>query len=376
MKMKSNIEVDSNHSKKFWVKASRVGVFPYQEDENTVWRYRPAAAVFNKAAIDEAIGMAVTIDHPDHFVDGKNWKDLQVGTVVESKIEDDCLWFRVAIHDSQTQDFIQNKLLTEVSLGFEAIYEKETGIYENQPYDEKLEVIRYNHLAIGPENWARLPDARIYLDSLNKKKEDSMPTKNKEEKQELKLEDTSVFEEQIKELSEANKNLVNQIDKEEVKEEDEKEYTLDTLKEKLDSLEKKLLDFMKEKEKDSEEEKKEDAEEEKKEEKDSKEQVDSHEELKQKFHTALLVARMTDSQPDIDTDEKEMIFNFFGDSLTEKEKAQSIHFLRGMLAQASKQKAVSTKKSDNVIVVKDRSDENNGVQYLTLESLPLAGGRK
>lgn len=319
--MKSTLQIDSQ---KFWCLASEVGVFPYpQEDGSIHYKYRPASVVFDDATIKEAYGMVITVDHPMEPVDGQNWKDLIIGTVVGHKIQGSSLYFQLSILDEQVRELIANKVFSEVSLGYAAVYDEELGTYEDKGYTHRLVQLTYNHLAIGPANWARLPNAQIILDSLQK--ENNMENELKE--------DAATEEPKTEEL------------------------TLKDLKEMYDEL-KVLVDSLLPKEEDKEDEPKEEEDEDKKE-----EEEDS---LNKKLDT-ILSLRELDSKSKFhpSMDERDMLLSFFGSKKMEVDSKSSLDYLRGLLAGSK-----FAPKTEKVVIVSDRKETVDAVP-VGIENLPV-----
>ena len=92
---------------------------------------RSPEEVFRDDTIASFEGKAVTVEHPNEFVNPDNWQQLAVGTVQNVRrgtgIEDDLLIADLVITDARAIEYV-NKAMPEVSAGYEATYEqKEPG---------------------------------------------------------------------------------------------------------------------------------------------------------------------------------------------------------------------------------------------------------
>lgn len=123
-------------------KASELGL---SGDPNRIVRvYRPEDAVFDEKSLKKYLGLDITIEHPDNFVNSDNFKTLNCGTVLSEGIRDgDHVKCDLIIKDKDAIDKVLNGK-DELSVGYEAVYLPDpTG-----EYDFIQREIEPNHIAI------------------------------------------------------------------------------------------------------------------------------------------------------------------------------------------------------------------------------------
>lgn len=88
---------------------------------------RPSEQVFRPETIASFEGKAVTVEHPEDFVNPGNWQKLAVGTTQNVRrgdgVQNDLLIADLVITDQGAIAYV-NKSLPEVSAGYEAVYEQ------------------------------------------------------------------------------------------------------------------------------------------------------------------------------------------------------------------------------------------------------------
>ena len=141
---------------------TKVGVFDYQLDGETVRELRSDAEVFRPETLDSLCGLPVTIEHPSRFVDTQNWSILSVGSVIGFSVEEPFVSGELLIHDERAIGQIENGGLKEISMG----YTTDVVTHDSEVADFAQTNIVYNHAALGPEGWGRLGrDVSLRLDS-------------------------------------------------------------------------------------------------------------------------------------------------------------------------------------------------------------------
>lgn len=145
---------------------TRSGIFIYTNPDGSQRKeLRPSEEVFKADSLETLAGVPVTVEHPG-MVDSGNWKDLSVGHVGEDvKQDSDWVLAKLWVQDALAVDGVEKKNLVEVSCGYTCEYDPTPGTFEGENYDGVQRNIRYNHVGLGPVNWARAGrDARVMLD--------------------------------------------------------------------------------------------------------------------------------------------------------------------------------------------------------------------
>lgn len=156
--------------------ATRAGVQDYPEWEQT--HFRPLKEVFATDSMNSLKHIPVTIMHPQaRKVTSRNAKQVTVGFTTDKVMQvkagnQDFLQVEMMVTDAAAIEMIQEKKLTEVSAGYHAKLNKESGVYDGQNYNVVQTDIRYNHMAMLPPMTARAGSkAQIILDSKQKDSE-------------------------------------------------------------------------------------------------------------------------------------------------------------------------------------------------------------
>jgi len=106
---------------------------------------RTPEEVFSPTAMASFEGKPVTMDHPDEFVNPKNWKKVEVGTVHNVRrgegIEDDYLIADLLIKDADAIEHV-NRRKPEISCGYSSEYD------QTVPGRAKQTDIVGNHVAL------------------------------------------------------------------------------------------------------------------------------------------------------------------------------------------------------------------------------------
>lgn len=110
--------------------------------------YRAPEEVFSTDAIASFENKPATDNHPQEFVDAKNWKDLSKGFARNIRREDDYLVADLVITDQDTIDKIVGGKV-ELSNGYTADYDWTAGkTPDGEAFDGQQKNIRGNHVAI------------------------------------------------------------------------------------------------------------------------------------------------------------------------------------------------------------------------------------
>ena len=130
-------------------KAARTGLYKYIGDEiglktkKVVTVKRSENEVFKKASLDSYSNVDVTNDHPDEFVNAKNYKNHSVGHVISAKRDGDFVLVDMLIKDAQAIKDIENGKVN-LSAGYSADYSK----IDDQDADYEQKNIMINHVAL------------------------------------------------------------------------------------------------------------------------------------------------------------------------------------------------------------------------------------
>lgn len=137
------------------VRLGRVGIQQYLgkelppqlgfQDEEVVNVYRPPEEVFAEDSLATLEGMPAEVEH--------DWKSPDnngnVGSVSGKPVQDgDTILGQLLIIDNKAIVPIQKKELSDISLGYQADVEKQSGVFDGVPYQAIQKNIRYNHVAI------------------------------------------------------------------------------------------------------------------------------------------------------------------------------------------------------------------------------------
>lgn len=148
-------------------RVARVGVQSYQDGNGGVHReYRPVSEVFSQDSINSFKNTPITLGHPsEKLVTSENAKRLSIGLVGEN-IRPDGEWLvmPLTITDEDAIKQIEKGDAVELSGGYIADVDNETGEYEGIQYDAVQRSIRGNHVAVVERARAG-SQARINLDS-------------------------------------------------------------------------------------------------------------------------------------------------------------------------------------------------------------------
>ena len=111
--------------------------------------YRPPEEVFNDNSLSSYDGTDITIEHPSSMVDSENFKNVSVGVVRGTGVQDeDFVQCELIIKDKKAVDVV-NSGKVELSAGYSAIYEQTDGIAPcGTSYEFVQRDIKINHVAL------------------------------------------------------------------------------------------------------------------------------------------------------------------------------------------------------------------------------------
>jgi hypothetical protein len=145
---------------------TRIGVFHYREGSDWVGELRLPEEVFAAESLASLRGVPLTLLHPDVPVTRTAWPLVARGHVCDD-VHVDGIHVRghvVAAHPELCLG-IEGGELCELSCGYIADVEVAAGEWQGTPYQRIQRRIRYDHVAVGPRDWARGgPSVRLTLD--------------------------------------------------------------------------------------------------------------------------------------------------------------------------------------------------------------------
>ncbi len=148
---------------------TRVGVFPYRRADGSIRReLRCPEEVFREDSLATLKGAPVTDLHPPEMVTPANFSKYSIGHVKDDVRHDDRLVHApLAVQEKQAVEKLDSRKRKEVSLGYECDLEHTAGVWNGERYDAIQRNIKYNHCAIGPDNWGRAgSEVSMRFDSL------------------------------------------------------------------------------------------------------------------------------------------------------------------------------------------------------------------
>ena len=139
---------------------TRVGVLSYEDGNGKRWReLRPASEVFSTDSLATLRDAPVTELHPPELVTRDNWDRYAIGhNGADARVEDDRLVTTdgLVVQSGPSAEKIRRGDLAETSAGYTCDLDETPGTDPVEgPYDKVQRAIRYNHIALGPEGWAR-----------------------------------------------------------------------------------------------------------------------------------------------------------------------------------------------------------------------------
>jgi len=145
---------------------TRTGVFSYKTDDGrTVRELRHPDEVFNADSLATLEDCVLTDLHPGK-VTSKEFKRLAIGHTRGAAKEDIFVKATVVVQDAASVEAVEKGSRKEISCGYSCDIDPTPGEYNGEKYDCIQTNIRYNHVALGPENWGRAGNrVALHLDS-------------------------------------------------------------------------------------------------------------------------------------------------------------------------------------------------------------------
>ena len=145
--------------------ATRTGVFTYRDAEGNVRReLRHPDDVFNEESLKTLQNAPVTLEHPPEMVNPQNINSYLKGYCTDKVgVSSDLVEAELIVSHQDAIDAI-NGGIRELSSGYVADLEEESGTYNGAEYDYRQRNIKYNHVALVTKGRAG-PQVRLRLDS-------------------------------------------------------------------------------------------------------------------------------------------------------------------------------------------------------------------
>jgi len=142
--------------------------------------FRSAKEVFNKETLESFKSRPITLEHPDKFVDSKNFKNESVGMSKDDvRREGNFMLATLMILDENAVKNIKSGV-EELSLGYTADVQYKPGVTDDgEVYDAVMTNIRGNHIAIVPRG-RNGRNVKLSDEDINKKEVNNMPEENKQ----------------------------------------------------------------------------------------------------------------------------------------------------------------------------------------------------
>lgn len=139
---------------------TRVGVLPYEDAAGNRWReLRPADEVFAADSLATLRDAPVTVLHPPGLVTGDTWDAVAVGHnagPVSTEADRLVVTDGLVVQSGEAAARVRSGELCETSAGYTCDLDETPGVDPvDGPYDKIQRTIRYNHVALGPQGWAR-----------------------------------------------------------------------------------------------------------------------------------------------------------------------------------------------------------------------------
>lgn len=139
---------------------TRVGVLPYEDAAGNRWReLRPADEVFDADSLATLRDAPVTVLHPPGLVTGDTWDEVAVGHnagPVSTEADRLVVTDGLVVQSAPAAARVRSGELCETSAGYTCDLDETPGVDPvDGPYDKIQRRIRYNHVALGPQGWAR-----------------------------------------------------------------------------------------------------------------------------------------------------------------------------------------------------------------------------
>lgn len=181
----SKIERDSRGFARVWGKVVPINALltygradGYDADEHV--EFVPEETVTDPEALATLMFAPITMPHPPEMLDSSNTARHQIGTIIDTKIEDGALFALHLFTDDTALRRIDGGVV-ELSPGYTAEIDETPGTFDGQPYAAIQRNRRYNHQAVVDQARAG-EDNRLLIDSKQAASGLRIQVRNDEEK--------------------------------------------------------------------------------------------------------------------------------------------------------------------------------------------------
>lgn len=130
----------------------------YSDGQGNTWNeYRPPEEVLNPDSLASMRDAPVTILHPPGLVTRDVWDDVAIGHVGSDAVPEGerLVTTALVIQSGPAVARVKSGELCETSAGYTCDLDESPGIFDGVACTRVQRTIRYNHVAIGPEGFAR-----------------------------------------------------------------------------------------------------------------------------------------------------------------------------------------------------------------------------
>jgi len=172
------------------IAATRTGVMPYYDTMTgeIINELKPPEEIFSDMTMNSLKGVPVTDRHPPVMVDSNNWMDFTKGTTHQDvRQEDSLLVISETVFDDNLIAYVKSGKKAQVSIGFRADLEEESGEFDGEEYDRIQRNIKINHVAHVEQGRAG-ENVKARIDSKDGKKRKigySLDLNKKEDKKDM-----------------------------------------------------------------------------------------------------------------------------------------------------------------------------------------------
>lgn len=188
-------------------KFTKVGVFSYSFGDV----YRSADEVLSKESVESMINKPFTDEHPKDGVYSETWQDLAKGIITDAFVDGEIIKGTLLVWDKAMIETLKTK--KELSMGYVAELEENSGIFKDSQYSMIQKNIRYNHVS---SVWLGRAGREITVDNADENK-DIIKGENMGEKSIKEIQDgyeaqVAVLNKEIEKLKSSNKVLQDKLE--------------------------------------------------------------------------------------------------------------------------------------------------------------------
>ena len=165
--MGANVQVTPQGFLKIPATIARTGILEYRRSDGSTWKELVLPEELHKRASLSTLASAPLTEDHQGMISPDNVGQHRVGHVSEVVSPNgDFLDTHLIVENRSTIDGVSNGNFKELSAGYGADVEFKEGTWNGQHYDAIQRNRVYNHVALGPEGWARGgSELSLHLDS-------------------------------------------------------------------------------------------------------------------------------------------------------------------------------------------------------------------